>query len=112
MPAKKIGWQATKALALALSSDASTTQWIVDEVATHFPEDTIVQFNYLRTIRAQLALLRHDTAKAVEELQAASPYEMEAAAGTTFSANMYPVYLRGNVFLEAKQVEPAIAEFK
>jgi eukaryotic-like serine/threonine-protein kinase len=104
--------QFAAALALALAGDASSTQRIVDELATHFPEDTIVQFNYLPTIRAQLALLRHDTAKAVEELQAASPYEIGAAAGTTFSANLYPVYVRGNVFLEAKQVEPAIAEFR
>ena len=35
-----------------------------------------MQFNYLPTIRAQLALNRNDSSKAIEALQAAAPYEL------------------------------------
>ena len=35
-----------------------------------------MQFNYLPTIRAQLALSRNDPSKAIEVLQAAAPYEL------------------------------------
>ncbi len=104
--------QYVAALALAMAGDSSRAQGIADELVKHFPEDTIVQFNYLPTIRAQLALNRNDTAKAAETLEAAAPYDLGAAAGTTFSTNMYPVYVRGEVYLAAKEGVRASAEFQ
>ncbi len=100
------------ALALALAGDSSASQGIVEDLAKRFPEDTIVQFNYLPTIRAQLALKRNDDAKAVEELEAAAPYELGLAGGTTFSTNLYPVYVRGEVYLAAHQGGQAATEFQ
>jgi eukaryotic-like serine/threonine-protein kinase len=100
------------ALALALAGDSSGSQGIVEDLAKHFPEDTIVQFNYLPTIRAQLALKRNDNAKAVEELEAAAPYELGLAGGTTFSTNLYPVYVRGEMYLAAHQGGQAATEFQ
>jgi eukaryotic-like serine/threonine-protein kinase len=100
------------ALALAMAGDSSRAQGIADELAKRFPEDTIIRFNYLPTIRAQLALNRHDTGRAEEALQAAEPYDLGAAAGTTFSANMYPVYVRGEVYLAANDGARASAEFQ
>jgi serine/threonine protein kinase/tetratricopeptide (TPR) repeat protein len=112
--AQSIGQDAQYAAALALSmaGDSSRAQRIVEELAKRFPEDTIVQFNYLPTIRAQLALNRNDTAKAAEALQAAAPYELGVAGGTAFSTNMYPVYVRGGIYLAAKQGALASAEFQ
>jgi eukaryotic-like serine/threonine-protein kinase len=104
--------QYAAALALALAGDSSRAQGIVEELAKRFPEDTIVQFNYLPTIRAQLALNRNDAAKAAEALHAAAPYELGVAGGTTFSTNLYPVYIRGELYLAAKQGAPASAEFQ
>ena len=34
-----------------------------DDLAKRFPEDTEVQFNYLPTLRAQLALARNDPSR-------------------------------------------------
>jgi ATP/maltotriose-dependent transcriptional regulator MalT len=85
---------------------------VAEDLAKHFPEDTIVQFNYLPTIRAELTLNRNDGAKAVETLDAAAPYEMGLAGGTTFSTNMYPVYVRGEAYLAAHQGSQAAAEFQ
>jgi eukaryotic-like serine/threonine-protein kinase len=100
------------ALALALAGDSSGAQRVAEDLAKHFPEDTIVQFNYLPTIRAELTLNRNDGAKAVETLDAAAPYEMGLAGGTTFSTNMYPVYVRGEAYLAAHQGSQAAAEFQ
>jgi predicted Zn-dependent protease len=77
-----------------------------------FPEDTIVQFNYAPTMRAQLDLNRNDAAKAIERLRAAAPYELGVAGSSTFSSNLYPVYVRGEAYLAAKQGAPAAAEFR
>ncbi len=99
-------------LALAVAGDSTRAQAIVDDLTKRFPEDTIVQFNYLPTIRAQLALGRNDAAKAADTLQAALSYDLGAAGGTTFSANLYPIYVRGQAYLAAKQGARAAAEFQ
>jgi tetratricopeptide (TPR) repeat protein len=94
------------ALALALAGDASRAQPLADDLAKRFPEDTIVQFNYLPTLHAQLALNRNDPAKAIEDLQSAVPYEL----GTT--GGLYPVYVRGEAYLAGHQGSEAAAEFQ
>ena len=107
-----IDGQYAAALALAMAGDSTSAQKIADELAKHFPENTIVQFNYLPTIHAQLALGRNDPEKAVEALNAAAPYELGAAGGTTFSNNLYPVYVRGKAYLAENKGEQAAAEFQ
>jgi eukaryotic-like serine/threonine-protein kinase len=104
--------QYVAALALALAGDSSRAQEIAEELAKRFPDDTIVQFNYLPTIRAQIAIKRNDAAKAAEALQVAAPYELGLAGSTTFLTNMYVVYVRGGVYLAAKQGGPASVEFQ
>jgi len=66
----------------------------------------VVQFNYLPTLRAVLLLNRNDGSKAVEMLQAASPYELGAPGA------MRPVYIRGEAFLAARQGGKAAVEFQ
>jgi tetratricopeptide (TPR) repeat protein len=97
------------ALALAFAGDAARAQPLADDLAKRFPEDTIVQFNYLPRIHAQLALIRNDSSKAIEALQAAAPYEL----GTPFSPSaLYPVYVRGEAYLAGHQASKAAAEFQ
>ncbi len=100
------------ALALALAEDVSRAQTLADDLAKRFPEDTVVQFNYLPTIHAQLALSRNDSAKAIEVLQAAAPYELGAPGNGAFTPALYPVYVRGEAFLAAHQGNQAAAEFQ
>jgi serine/threonine protein kinase/tetratricopeptide (TPR) repeat protein len=104
--------QYAAALALALAGDSYKANGVAEDLAKRFPEDTIVQFNYLPTIRAQIALERNDDAKAVETLKAAAPYELGLAGGTTFSTSLYPVYVRGEVYLAANQGASAAVEFQ
>src|SRR6266849_497391 len=52
------------ALALAYAGDMGQAQALADDLGKRFPEDTIVQFNYLPTLRAKLALLRSNPQQA------------------------------------------------
>jgi len=74
------------------------------------PEDTIVQFNSLPAIRASNAL-RDDPRKAIEALAVSAPYELgQTTQIVTFC--LYPVYLRGEAYLAARQGAAAAAEFQ
>ena len=98
--------QFTAALALTFAGDTVRALTLADDLGTRFSEDTIVHFNYLPTIRAQLALRRNDSSRAIEVLQAAAPYELGSAGG------LYPVYVRGEAYLSAHQGNEAAAEFQ
>jgi eukaryotic-like serine/threonine-protein kinase len=91
------------ALALALAGDPRGGS-LAEDLARRFPADTLVQVNYLPTIRARLALNHTNAQKAVEVLQATSPYEL--ATGTL------PAYMRGEAFLAAHQHIEAATEFQ
>ena len=101
------------ALALALTGDASGAQALVDSLGKRFPEDTVTQFNYLPTLRAQLAVNFNDSSKAIEALQAAAPYELGSpVSGGAFSPALYPIYVRAAAYLTGRQGSAAAAEFQ
>ncbi len=99
------------ALALAFAGDTTKAQALADDLANRFPEDTLAQFNYLPTIRAQLVLSRHDSSKALETLQAAAAYELGTPGFFRF-LSLYPVYVRGEAYLSVNQGSEAAAEFQ
>jgi serine/threonine protein kinase/tetratricopeptide (TPR) repeat protein len=99
------------ALALASAQDATRAQPLADDLGKRLPEDTIVQFNYLPTTRAQIDLIHNDFARAVEALQPAAPYELGSPHGVILLA-LYPVYVRGEAYLAAHQGSEAAAEFQ
>jgi hypothetical protein len=101
------------ALALAMAGDAARAQALAEDLAKRFPEDTLVQFNYLPTLHAQLALSRNDASKAVEALQAAAPYELGDPTEAFTFLSLYPVYVRGEAYLARHQETGAsAAEFQ
>jgi eukaryotic-like serine/threonine-protein kinase len=97
------------ALALAFAGDAVRAQAPADDLGKRFPEDTIVQFNYLPTIHAQLTLNHQDAGKAIEALQPAGANEL-GTVGSFYA--LYPVYVRGEAYLAAHQGKEAAAEFQ
>jgi tetratricopeptide (TPR) repeat protein len=103
--------QGFSALALALAGDSEQAARLSNELAKRFPQDTIVHFKYLPTIQATAWLRRSDTAKALQSLNSAVPYEL---GGNFENLNfvLYPVYLRGEAYLAAKQGPAAAAEFQ
>jgi hypothetical protein len=71
-----------------------------------FPDDTLVKFVYVPTLRAGLALARHDPARALVELEPAIPYEGgQGSSSGTISVALYPVYLRAQAHLAAKNTK-------
>jgi len=100
------------ALALSFAGDAPRAQSLAENSLKRFPEDTLVQFNYLPTIHAQLALDRGDSPKAIDTLQLARPDELGAPSFAVLPLALYPVYVRGESFLTAHQGSEAAAEFQ
>ena len=99
------------ALAQAFAGEAQA-QKLADEMEKRFPEDTIVKFNYLPMIRAQIALNRNDASRAIETLQAAASYELGIEGGAGLALSLYPVYVRGKAYLATHQGNEAAAEFQ
>jgi tetratricopeptide (TPR) repeat protein len=101
---------AAAALALGLSGDTRGAQALVAGLDREYPLDTLVQRNYLPEIRAEIALQGGDPAKAVDLLQASTPYEM----GATFLPvlQFFPAYERGRAYLRTHNGSAAAAEFQ
>ena len=85
-----------------------------DDLEKRFPEDTSVRFNYLPTIRAQIALDHGDATSAENLLQTAVPYELGATRSSQhglFGA-LYPVCVRGEAYLALGRGADAAGEFQ
>jgi tetratricopeptide (TPR) repeat protein len=101
------------AMAYSLAGDSAKAQLLINDFAKRFPEDTLVKFNYLPTLRGHQALLRPDTSKAMAELEVAAPYEAgQASGGNTVSVGYYPVYVRAEALRMAKRGKEAAVEYQ
>jgi eukaryotic-like serine/threonine-protein kinase len=102
------------ALALVLAGDSSQAQTLADDLEKSFPGDTSVKFSYLPVLRALLALNRREPLKAIELLESAASYELGTPRSNLqgFFGALYPVYVRGETYLAARQGTEAIAEFQ
>lgn len=102
------------ALALALSGDSSRAQAVADDLEKEFPDDTSVKFSYLPTVHGILALNQGQTARAIELLDVATPYELATPRSTLqgFFGALYPVYFRGLAYLSEHDGTQAAAEFQ
>jgi DNA-binding winged helix-turn-helix (wHTH) protein len=103
--------EAMAAIALSIAGDSARARLLSDGLAKRFPQDTIVQLNYLPTIRAALQVRAHKAGAAIQTLAPAEPYEL----GTTALDEgicLYPVYVRGEAYLAEKKGSAAVAEFQ
>ena len=101
------------ALALAYAGDANRAQALADDLGRRFPEDTIVQVNYLPTLRAKLALLHANPQEALVILGAAAPSELGLPSLNYYNwPNLYPVYVRGEAYLATHHGKEAAVEFQ
>jgi DNA-binding winged helix-turn-helix (wHTH) protein/tetratricopeptide (TPR) repeat protein len=99
------------ALASGLAGESAQALRLAADLARRFPEDTIVQFNSLPSIRAGVALGGGDGAKAIQHLSASLPYEL-GQTSQSVSFVLYPIYLRGESYLAAKHGLAASVEFQ
>jgi eukaryotic-like serine/threonine-protein kinase len=101
------------ALAFAYTRDDARAKALADDLDKSFPDDTIVQFNYLPTVRGRLALNKGDASGAIQGLGVAAPYELGATRAIDLDwTAMFPVFVRGEAFLAARRGREAAAEFQ
>jgi len=103
--------QVFAALALARAGDAAQAQKMADSLAKEFPLDTGVNGYWLPVIRASIAIDRHEPAKVIELLQPASAIEL-GLISPSYMGSLYPVYVRGQMYLLMHQSKEAAAEFQ
>ena len=96
--------EVTAAFALASAGAVEQTRKVAEDLAKHYPRDTLVQFVFLPIIHAQLAISRGDSVEAIEALRSAEPYEL--------AFSLFPLYVRGEAHLTAHQGREAAAEFQ
>jgi tetratricopeptide (TPR) repeat protein len=100
-------------MAYAIAGDSAKVQTLTNDFSKRFPEDTLIRFNYLPSLRAEQARLRHDPEKAIAELQTALPYEAgQTSSGSTIIIAFYPAYIRGEAFRMMKRGKEATAEYQ
>jgi eukaryotic-like serine/threonine-protein kinase len=98
--------QSRVAIALARADDTAQAQELTDVLDKQHPVDTMIQSYYLPSIRAAIWLDKHEPRKALEALKNAEAYEL----GDT--PDLYPAYLRGIAYLQARQAKEASVEFR
>jgi len=94
------------AVALAMTGDVSRSQAISDDLGRRFPNDTLLHQVNIPCVRALIELNRKNPDAAIQSLQAATPYELGNAVG------LFPIYVRGLAYLQAKRGAEAAAEFQ
>lgn len=103
--------QTYDAMALALNGDTELAGSIATELAQRYPLGTMNNNYWLPTIRAAIQLSHNNPAKAVQELEVTSRFELGDAMGGD-RAPLFPVYVRGQAFLALHRGREAAAEFQ
>jgi predicted Zn-dependent protease len=99
------------ALAFARAGDTAGAEKLAAELDKTYPLDTLVQRNWLPTIRAAVALERKDPNRAVELLKEANAIELGQAT-SALAIFLCPVYIRGEAYLMLHDGNAAAAEFQ
>jgi len=99
------------ALALARAGSGKRAQGLANDLAKANPSDTLLNFYWLPTIRAAAELDLNHPAQAVEILQLTTHYELAAPLPLSAST-LYPVYVRGQAYLQLGLANSAAGEFQ
>jgi tetratricopeptide (TPR) repeat protein len=101
------------AMALARIGDVSRANALADELQKKHPQDTLVQFYSLPSIRAAVELSLGNAAKAEDFTERARPYELAApSTPPTDLRALYPSYVRGQAYLAMHSGNDAAVEFQ
>ncbi len=94
------------AVALAMIGDVSRAQPIADDLGRRFPDDTLLHQISIPLVQALIEMDRKAPEEAIAALQATTPYELG------FNQELFPMYIRGLAYLQAKRGADAAAEFQ
>ncbi|HST12822.1 MAG TPA: hypothetical protein VLL05_20765 [Terriglobales bacterium] len=96
-------------IALARSGHGAEAMRLAQQLEKTDPLNTILQVYWLPTMRGAIEVSEGSPAKAVETLQATSPYEL---GGPLPLGILYPVYVRGQAYLALGDGPNAAVEFQ
>ena len=101
------------ALIFAWLGDTVRAESLADDLGKEMPNGTIMQSVILPTVRAEAELSKKNPERGIELLRAAAPYELSLAAfRADYEGCLYPIYVRGQAYLAAKQGAAAAFEFR
>jgi eukaryotic-like serine/threonine-protein kinase len=98
-------------LAMARIGETAGAKAIFDDMEKTYPSNLLMKDYWLPTIKAATELSANNPTQAVLSLEAASPYELGAPPQLQV-ATMYPVYIRGQAQLAARNGAAAATEFQ
>jgi tetratricopeptide (TPR) repeat protein len=105
--------QILAALTMARAGDLVQAEKLANDLAAHYPLDTLLNSYWLPVIRASVEIQRKDADRAMEILEGARRYELASPdTWPGMGAPVYPIYLRGECFLTEHQGEGAGKEFQ
>lgn len=99
LPSRAVG-----ALVLARAGDLQQSALVADTLAKQYPSNTLLNYYWLPIIRASIALRRGKAQEAIALLAPTLPYEQ--------AAPLYPIYFRGQAYLQANKAAAAVEEFQ
>jgi tetratricopeptide (TPR) repeat protein len=102
--------RAQAALTLALLGDSTHAERQIADLAVQYPNDTVLNKAELAVARAAIELQRKKPASAIEVLEVARPFEM--GSGPSAPVDFWPLYLRGEAYVELHDYGKALAEYQ
>jgi eukaryotic-like serine/threonine-protein kinase len=100
------------AIAFAVVGDTARSESLAQDLNKRYPLGTQMQVLWLPAIQARLALDKKNPAAAITALQSASTIESGLIPFFSSVSCLYPVYVRGEAYLAARQASSAAAEFR
>ncbi len=97
------------AYVFAREGDGAQSQKLVGELAKEWPFDTLLNRVWLPLAQATNDIQRNQPAEAILRLESAAPYEL---GGPPSGAVYWPIYIRGEAFLKARDGVKAAAEYQ
>jgi len=102
--------QTIVALALARAGRTADSLAMADKLAKAYPLNTMLNAYWLPTIFAANEIARKNPAKALTILETALPYDLGSPPPSI--SPLYPVYVRGQAYLQLREGRQAAAEFQ
>jgi tetratricopeptide (TPR) repeat protein len=97
------------AYVLAREGDSAQSQKLVGELRKELPFGTLLNQVWLPLAQATNDIQRNQPGEAIARLESATPYEL---GGPPFGAVYWPIYIRGEAFLKARDGVKAAAEYQ
>jgi serine/threonine protein kinase/Flp pilus assembly protein TadD len=90
--------------------DGARAQKLIADLAREYPSDTVLNKAVLPLARAMIDLQLKQPSKAIDELESARAFEM--SGGPTAATDYWPMYLRGEAYLDLHDGAKAQVEYQ